>query len=164
MICILFTRTTTKRLDSLMNCGPEKDLLNCESKKWQEDLLAGGVLGDGLGALRDGVLGEFTGQEKSDSGLHLATGDGRALVVVRQTGSLGGDALEDVIHEGVHDGHGLGGDTSVRVNLLQDFVDVDGEGLLALAVLALLLVRGTNGLLGFAGLLVGFTGAWWGHV
>ena len=32
---------------------------------------------------------------------------------------LGGDALEDVVHEGVHDGHGLWGDTGVRVNLLQ---------------------------------------------
>ena len=28
--------------------------------------------------------------------------------------------------EGVHDGHGLGGDTGVRVNLFQHLVDVDG--------------------------------------
>ncbi len=43
-----------------------------------------------------------------------------------KTGGLGSDALEDVVHEGVHDGHGLAGDTSIRVDLLQDFVDVDG--------------------------------------
>ena len=45
-----------------------------------------------------------------------------------KTGSLSGNALEDVIHEGVHDGHGLAGYTSVGVHLLQDFVDVDGVG------------------------------------
>ena len=43
---------------------------------------------------------------------------------------LGGGVLGDVVEEGVHDDHGLGGDTGVVVNLLQDLVDVDGEGLL----------------------------------
>ena len=31
--------------------------------------------------------------------------------------------------EGVHDVHGLLGDSDVGVNLLEDLVDVDGEGL-----------------------------------
>ena len=53
------------------------------------------------------------------------------LVVVSQAGGFGGDTLEDVAHEGVHDAHGLGGDTGVGVHLLQDFVDVDGVALLA---------------------------------
>jgi len=125
-------------------------------------LFAGGVLGDGLGALRDGVLGQFTGQEEADGRLHLATGDGGALVVVRQAAGLGGDALEDVIDEGVHDGHGLGGDARVRVHLLQHLVDVDGEGLLAL-VLALLLVGGAHGLLGLAALLDCLAAGWGSH-
>ncbi len=43
-----------------------------------------------------------------------------------QTRSLSSDPLEDVIHERVHDGHGLAGDTSVGVDLLQHLVDVDG--------------------------------------
>ena len=43
-----------------------------------------------------------------------------------ETGCFGGDALEDVVNERVHDAHGFAGDTSVRVNLLQHFVDVDG--------------------------------------
>ena len=59
-----------------------------------------------------------------------------------QAGSLGGDALEDVVDERVHDGHGLAGDASVGVNLLQNLVDVDGVGFPPLA----LLVSGTEGL------------------
>ena len=45
------------------------------------------------------------------------------LVVVGQSGGLACHTLEDVVHEGVHDAHGLGGDASVRVDLLQHLVD-----------------------------------------
>ena len=62
-------------------------------------LLGAGVLGDGLGALRDGVLGELTREEEPDSGLDLARGDGGPLVVVSQTGGLGGDPLKQVVDE-----------------------------------------------------------------
>ena len=71
------------------------------------NLLGRGVLGDGLGALRDGVLGQFTGEEEPDSSLDFPGGDGGPLVVVGQTGSLSGDPLEDVVDKRVHDGHGL---------------------------------------------------------
>ena len=89
-------------------------------------LLGGGVLGDSLGALRDGVFGEFTRQQQSDGGLDLPTGDGGLPVVVGQTGCLGSDALEDVVDEAVHDRHGAAGDTGVRVDLLHHLVDVNG--------------------------------------
>ena len=36
----------------------------------------------------------------------------------------GRDAVEDVVDEGVHDGHALLGDARVRVHLLEDAVDV----------------------------------------
>ena len=108
------------------------------------------------------MFGQLTRQQETDSGLHLAGSDGGALVVLRQTRGLGGDAFEDVVHERVHDGHGLRRHAGVGVHLLQHLVDVDREGLLALAA-ALLLVRGTDGFLGLAGLLHGFAGAWWGH-
>ena len=85
-----------------------------------KQLLAGSVLGHGLGALGHGVLGQFTGQQESDSSLDLARSDGGAFVVLGQTGSLGGNALENVIHKRVHDGHGLRRDTSVGVHLFQD--------------------------------------------
>ena len=113
-------------------------------------LLAGGVLGDSLGALAHGVLGQLTGQQKPDGGLDLPRSDGAPLVVVSQTAGFGGDALEDVVHEGVHDGHGLAGDAGVGVHLLQHFVDVDGVGFLSPPLP--LLVAGADSL-GLAGLL-----------
>ena len=36
------------------------------------------------------------------------------------TGSLSGDPLEDIVDEGVENGHRLVGDTSVRVDLFED--------------------------------------------
>ena len=87
----------------------------------ERHLLGGGrVLGDGLGALRDGVLGQLTGEDESYGGLDLARRDGRLLVVCGELGGLGCDALEDVVDEGVEDGHGAVGDTGVRVHLLED--------------------------------------------
>ena len=53
------------------------------------------------------MLGQFTGQQESDCSLDLPAGDGGALVVVGKTGGLSGDPLENVVHERVHDGHGL---------------------------------------------------------
>ena len=80
-------------------------------------LLAGGVLGDGLGSLRNCVLGKLSREDEADSGLDFAGRDRGALVVVGQTGGLGGDALEDVVHERVHDGHRLAGYARVGVDL-----------------------------------------------
>ena len=114
-------------------------------------LLGRGVLGDSLGALGDGVLGKFTGEEEPDGGLDFPGGDGGPLVVVGKTGGLGGDALEDVVDEGVHDGHSLGADASVGVDLLEDLVDVDGVAFLPLLTLLLAITLG-DGLGSLAGL------------
>ena len=118
-------------------------------------LLGGSVLGDGLGALRHGMLGQFTWQEQPDSCLDLPRGDGGTFVVMSQARSLSCNTFKDVIHERVHDGHSLGGDTSVRVDLLQHLVDVDAVGLLPPALL--LLVALGDRLLGLAGLLGSFS-------
>ena len=40
------------------------------------DLLGAGVLGDGLGALRHGVLGQLTRKQETDSCLDFSGGDG----------------------------------------------------------------------------------------
>ena len=56
-----------------------------------------------------------------------------SLVVSDESGGLVADLLEDVVDEGVHDGHGSLGDTGLLVDLLQDSEDVDGEGLGSLA-------------------------------
>ncbi|XP_040612132.1 uncharacterized protein LOC110340207 [Mesocricetus auratus] len=112
--------------------------------------LGAGVLGDGLGALGHGVLGQLPGQQQAHGRLDLPGRDGRALVVMRQARGLARDALEDVVDERVHDAHGLGGDAGVGVYLLQHLVHVHGVALLAaaLALLAVLLLRLGHGLLG----------------
>ena len=50
------------------------------------------------------------------------------LVVANKAGALSGNLLEDVVDERVHDAHGSLGDSSLWVHLLEDSVDVDGEG------------------------------------
>ncbi|XP_059966288.1 uncharacterized protein LOC132497238 [Mesoplodon densirostris] len=80
---------------------------------------ASGVLGDSLGSLGHGVLGQLPRQQQTYGRLDLPGGDGRAFVVMRQARRLARDALKDVIDERVHDAHGLGRDAGVRVDLLQ---------------------------------------------
>ena len=46
-------------------------------------LLGAGVLGYSLGSLRHGVLGQFSGEEQTDSGLDLSGGDGASSVVMQ---------------------------------------------------------------------------------
>jgi hypothetical protein len=107
-------------------------------------LLGARVLGDGLRALADGVLGQLSGQQQTHCGLYLATGDRRTTIVVSETRRLGSDALEDVVDEAVHDRHGLAADARVGVDLLEHLVDVDGVALSPPALS--LLVASANGL------------------
>ena len=75
------------------------------------------------------MLGELSGEDESDGGLDLSGGESVLLVVSDKLGGLEGDLLEDVVDERVHDAHGPLGDSGVGVDLLEDSVDVDGEGL-----------------------------------
>ena len=126
-----------------------------------QDLLGAGVLGDGLGTFRNGVFGQFTGEEEPDGGLDLPRSDGGSLVVVGQAGRFGGDTFEDIVDERVHDAHGLGRDSGVRVDLLQHLVDVDGVGFFPF--LGPLLVVLGDVLGGLAGLLGSLSGGFGGH-
>ena len=90
------------------------------------------------------MLGQLTREQQPDCGLDLSARDGGAFVVVSQARGLRGDALKDVIDEAVHDGHGLAGNASVGVYLLQHLVDVDGVGLLSGLLAGLLLVGGCS--------------------
>ena len=105
-------------------------------------LLGAGVLGDGLGTLRHGVLGELSREKQPDSGLNLTGSDGGPLVVVGEARGFSGEPLEDVVDERVHDRHSLGGDAGVGVHLLEHLVDVDAIRLLPLGSPLLLLVSG----------------------
>ena len=106
-------------------------------------LLGALVLGDGLGSLGDGVLGELTRKDETHRGLDLAGGHGDLLVVLAETSCFTGDASEGVADEGVEDGHGSLGDSGVRVDLLEDAVDVDVVGFPGLATV--LLAFGSSG-------------------
>lgn len=88
------------------------------------------------------MFGELTGEEESDGSLDLAGRQSVLLVVADEAGGLVGDLLEDVVDEGVHDRHGLLGDASLGVDLLEDTVDVYREGLGTSAL------GGSGGLLG----------------
>ena len=74
------------------------------------------------------MSGEFSGEDELDSRLDFSGGESSSLVESDELGAFGGDSVEGVVDEGVHDVHGLFGDTDVGVDLLEDFVDVDGEG------------------------------------
>ena len=133
------------------------------SKAVGNRLLGAGVLGDSLGSLRDGVLGQLSGQDQTDGGLDFPAGDGGTLVVVGKTGSFTGNTLEDIVDEGVHDAHSFAGDTSVGVDLLQDLVDVDGITLTSLLPAASFScwLGGLSSLLGAFGTDLGWHDANW---
>jgi hypothetical protein len=121
-------------------------------------------LGDGLGAFRDGVLGQLSGKEEANSGLDLSGSQGVLLVVANKLAGLGGDLVEQVVDEGVHHGHAAGGDAGVGVDLLQHLVDVGGVRLFAgLALLHELGGKPAGSELHHLG--NRFSGSWkfWGH-
>ena len=104
------------------------------------------------------MLGELTGEEEADGGLDLAGGESVLLVVSDEAGGLGSDLLEDIVDERVHDAHGSLGDAGLGVHLLEDTVDVDGEGL-GSSSLGGSLLGGTGGSAGCGC----FTGSFLGH-
>jgi hypothetical protein len=62
----------------------------------------------------------LTWQEEPDSCRGFPEGDGGPFVVVGASAGLSGDAIKQAVDKGVHDAHGLGGDYSVSVHLLED--------------------------------------------
>ncbi len=78
------------------------------------------------------MLSKLTRKHKTDSGLDLSGGKSCLLVVGSELSSFGCDTLEDIVDEGVHDGHTLLGDTGIRVYLLEDLVDVRRVGFYSL--------------------------------
>ena len=96
------------------------------------------------------MLGELSREEESHGSLDLSGGESVLLVVSDELSRLGGNLLEDIVDEGVHDGHGFLGDSSLWVNLLEDSVDVDGESLGSLL----------DSLHDWLALLVGFLTGW----
>ena len=73
------------------------------------------------------MLGELSWKDESDSRLDFSGGESMFLVVLDKFGGFTGEFTEDIVDEGVHDGHGSLGDTGLWVNLLQHSVDINGE-------------------------------------
>ena len=124
--------------------------------------LARRELGYSLGSLRDSVLGKLSRKHKTNGGLDFSAGQSCLLVVSGKLSGFGGDTLKDIVDEGVHDRHTLLGDTGIRVDLLEDLVDVGRVGLdtlLARTTTAALLGRG-----GFLGGLARVFGRSFGHL
>lgn len=95
-------------------------------------------------SLEQGVLlGQFAGKNESNRCLNFPRRDGRLLVVCSKLGGFSGYTLEDIVDERVQNRHGLSRNTSVGMNLLEDFVDVRRVCLLSDA-LPLLLVASSR--------------------
>jgi len=88
------------------------------------DGLSTAELGHGLCSFRDSMLGKLSRKHQTDSGLNLAGAQCSLLVVGSKLTGFTGNALKDIINERVHNGHSLLGDSSIRVDLLEDLVDV----------------------------------------
>ena len=111
------------------------------------------------------MLGKLSGKKESDGRLDLSGGQGVLLVVSHELGGLEGNLLEDVVDEGVHDVHGSLGDSGLGVHLLEDSVDVDGEGLgSSLLLLGVSSLLGSSDLLGGGGSLGGSGSLLGGHL
>ena len=70
------------------------------------------------------MLGKFTREHETNGSLDLAAGESGLLVVRGKLSGFRGNTLKDIVDEGVHDGHALLGDTGIRMNLLEDLVNV----------------------------------------
>ena len=73
------------------------------------------------------MFGQLSWEHQTDSSLDFATGKSGFLVVTNQLAGFSGYFVEDVVNEGVHDGHTFLRHTGVWVDLFQDLVDVDRE-------------------------------------
>ena len=71
------------------------------------------------------MLGQFARQDQSHGRLDFSARHRGFFVVPRQFRGFRRDLFEDVVDERVHDAHRLAGNPGVRMDLLQDFVDVN---------------------------------------
>ena len=109
------------------------------------------------------MLGELSWKKKTDSSLDFSGRDSLSLVVLAKAGSFSGDPLKNIVDKRVHDGHSLGADSGVGVNLLKHFVDVDRVRLLPLLLFFLAIYTGgATGL--FSRTFLCFLSCCWRHI
>jgi hypothetical protein len=70
------------------------------------------------------MFGQFTGKHKSYGGLNFPRRQRGLFVVGGKLPCLAGDPIEDIVDEGIHNGHSLFGNPRVGMDLFQNFVNV----------------------------------------
>ena len=99
------------------------------------------------------MLCKLSWQEETNRGLDLSRRQSGSVSISAETESLVRQAVECIVNEGVHDIHRTTRNTHVRVDLLENLVDVRGEGfdtsLTTLLVVSRLLRRRLRGRLGW---------------
>lgn len=80
-------------------------------------------------SLRNSVSAHFSRKNELDSWSDVSNPEGSGFVKLDELGCFSGDSIEGIIDEGVYDAHGLLGDCEARMDLLEDLIDVDREGL-----------------------------------
>ena len=70
------------------------------------------------------MFGELTWESEADCGLNFSGAQGGSLVDGSKFSSFSGKTVEGIVDEGVHDTHTFLGNSSIRVNLFEDFVDI----------------------------------------
>ena len=102
-------------------------------KKVQKRLGAG-ELGDSLGALRDGMLGELTREDEPDGSLDFPGRQCTLTTVADEATSFTGNTVKGVSDEVSKDSHSSLADTSLRVDLSENSDNVGRVRLRPLAV------------------------------
>ncbi len=90
-------------------------------------------------ALRNGVLGKFTRQNKTDRSLYFAAGKSISLASLLKSNGLCDETFKDIVDKGIHNGHGFLGYGRIGMHLLEDLVNVNSKRFLALGFLLFLL-------------------------
>ena len=72
---------------------------------------------------------EFSGEDEFDCRLDLSGRKDSSIVESDELWFFSSNTFEGIMNERVHDDHGFQWDSNVRVHSLEDFVDVDWEGL-----------------------------------
>ena len=106
--------------------------------------LSAGELGDSLGTLRDGVLGELTRKDEPDSSLDFPGGKRTLVAIADKIATFTSNAVEGIVNQVVQDSHRLLADTSLGVHLLEYPQDVGGIRLMSLSVDLLTGLLGTG--------------------
>ncbi|XP_041040117.1 uncharacterized protein LOC121276143 isoform X1 [Carcharodon carcharias] len=120
------------RTAAVSNPSSQKEMrCSKKQKRPQNDRPNGAAFGDYFGAFGDSAFGQFPWQHEANDALDLSGRDGVVLVVVNGVQSLGGNELENVNNERIHNTHGLGRGPGGRVDLGQHPVHVSGIALLA---------------------------------